>query len=116
MLDLCFFANETIMVDTTLIWDTAISEILDEGDSESEAGQEAGSSEEDEDDDEEEDEDGKRVTGTLLGFVCRLRREEKLNFRKSLTNTGFLFLTECSNVKGCFHLKLLSKCLLANSM
>ncbi|KFO83292.1 Pre-mRNA-splicing factor CWC22, partial [Buceros rhinoceros silvestris] len=34
-------------------------EILDEGDSESEAGQEAGSSEEDEDDDEEEDEDGK---------------------------------------------------------
>lgn len=59
------------MVDITLIWDTAISEILDEGDSESEAGQEAGSSEEDEDDDEEEDEDGKCMTGTLLGFVCR---------------------------------------------
>ncbi|XP_061235214.1 pre-mRNA-splicing factor CWC22 homolog isoform X2 [Neopsephotus bourkii] len=37
-------------------------EILDEGDSESEADQEAGSSEEDEDDDEEEGEDGQKVT------------------------------------------------------
>ncbi|XP_075566882.1 pre-mRNA-splicing factor CWC22 homolog isoform X3 [Pelecanus crispus] len=37
-------------------------EILDEGDSESEADQEAGSSEEDEEDDEEEDEDGQKVT------------------------------------------------------
>lgn len=54
------------MVYIPLIWDTALSEILDEGDSESEADQEAGSSEEDEDDDEEEDEDGKCVTGTFL--------------------------------------------------
>ncbi|NWH57390.1 CWC22 factor, partial [Geococcyx californianus] len=37
-------------------------EILDEGDSESEADQEAGSSEEDEEDDEEEGEDGQKVT------------------------------------------------------
>lgn len=49
-----------------LIWDIALSEILDEGDSESEADQEAGSSEEDEDDDEEEDEDGKCMTGTFI--------------------------------------------------
>lgn len=48
-----------------LIWDTALSEILDEGDTESEGNEEAGSSEEDEDDDEEEDEDGKCMTGTL---------------------------------------------------
>lgn len=48
-----------------LIWDTALSEILDEGDSESEGDQEAGSSDEDEED-EEEDEDGKCMTGTLL--------------------------------------------------
>lgn len=54
------------MVYIPLIWDTALSEILDEGDTESEGNQEAGSSEEDEDDDdEEEDEDGKRMTGIL---------------------------------------------------
>ncbi|XP_059676328.1 pre-mRNA-splicing factor CWC22 homolog [Gavia stellata] len=41
---------------------TLKKEILDEGDSESEADQEAGSSEEDDDDDEEEDEDGQKVT------------------------------------------------------
>jgi len=62
-----FFVNETSVVYMPLIWDTAFSEILDEGDSESEADQEAGSSEEDEDDDdEEEDEDGKHMAGTLL--------------------------------------------------
>ncbi|NWH87317.1 CWC22 factor, partial [Aegithalos caudatus] len=37
-------------------------EILDEGDTESEGNQEAGSSEDDEEDDEEEDEDGQKVT------------------------------------------------------
>lgn len=58
------------MVYIPLIWDTALPEILDEGDSESEADQEAGSSEEDEDD-EEEDEDGKCMTGTLLVIGCR---------------------------------------------
>ncbi|NWR11459.1 CWC22 factor, partial [Paradoxornis webbianus] len=41
---------------------TLKKEILDEGDTESEGNQEAGSSEEDEDDDEEEDEDGQKVT------------------------------------------------------
>ncbi|NXH26562.1 CWC22 factor, partial [Myiagra hebetior] len=40
-------------------------EILDEGDTESEGNQEAGSSEEDEEDDEEEDEDGKCQTVTV---------------------------------------------------
>lgn len=60
------FGDETTVVYIPLIWDTALSEILDEGDSESEADQEAGSSEEDEEDDEEEDEDGKCVTGTFL--------------------------------------------------
>lgn len=54
------------MVYVPLIWSTALSEILDEGDTESEGNQEGGSSEEDEDDDdEEEDEDGKCMTGTL---------------------------------------------------
>lgn len=59
------FCNESTVVCVSLIWDTALSEILDEGDTESEGNQEAGSSEEDEDDDEEEDEDGKCMTGTL---------------------------------------------------
>lgn len=53
------------MVCVPLIWDTALSEILDEGDTESEGNEEAGSSEEDEDDDEEEDEDGKCMIGAL---------------------------------------------------
>lgn len=66
------FGNETTVVCIPLMWDIALSEILDEGDSESEANQEAGSSEEDEDDDEEEeDEDGKRMTDTLLVIICR---------------------------------------------
>ncbi|NXC20812.1 CWC22 factor, partial [Corythaeola cristata] len=52
------FVNGTTVVYIPLIWDTALSEILDEGDSESEGDQEAGSSEEDEEED-EEDEDGK---------------------------------------------------------
>lgn len=60
-----FFGNETTVFCIPLIWDTALSEILDEGDSESEGDQEAGSSDEDEED-EEEDEDGKYMTGTLL--------------------------------------------------
>lgn len=60
------FCNESTVVYIPLIWDTALSEILDEGDTESEGNQEAGSSEEDEDDDdEEEDEDGKHMTGIL---------------------------------------------------
>lgn len=53
-----------------LIWDTVLSEILDEGDSESEPDQEAGSSEEEEEEDEEEDEDGKCVTGNLEIYCC----------------------------------------------
>lgn len=53
------FCNESTVICVPLIWDAALSEILDEGDTESEGNEEAGSSEEDEEDDEEEDEDGK---------------------------------------------------------
>lgn len=53
------------MLCTPFIWHTALSEILDEGDSESEPDQEAGSSDEEEEEDEEEDEDGKCMTGNL---------------------------------------------------
>lgn len=58
------FCIESTVVCVPLIWDT-LSEILDEGDTESEGNEEAGSSEEDEDDDEEEDEDGKCMIGAL---------------------------------------------------
>lgn len=57
------------MLCTPFIWHTALSEILDEGDSESEPDQEAGSSDEEEEEDEEEDEDGKCITGNLLVIV-----------------------------------------------
>lgn len=59
------FCNESTVICVPLIWDASLSEILDEGDTESEGNQEAGSSEEDEEDDEEEDEDGKCMTSTL---------------------------------------------------
>lgn len=64
-LDQVGFCIESTVVCVPLIWDTALSEILDEGDTESEGNEEAGSSEEDEDDDEEEDEDGKCMIGAL---------------------------------------------------
>lgn len=61
----CCFGNQTTVLCTPFIWHTALSEILDEGDSESEPDQEAGSSDEEEEEDEEEDEDGKCMTGNL---------------------------------------------------
>lgn len=65
----CCFGNQTTVLCTPFIWHTALSEILDEGDSESEPDQEAGSSDEEEEEDEEEDEDGKCITGNLLVIV-----------------------------------------------